>query len=68
MTEKEKKYINKLINEKNDYIKKLKFDLDDTENFNAKLKYFILSEKTIDDYEEFLKSLGNSYIQIEHLI
>ena len=39
-------------------IKKLKFDLEDTEDFNAKLKDFILSEKTIDYYEEFLKSLG----------
>ena len=54
----ENKNLNKLINEKNDYIKKLKFDLHDTEDFNAKLKDFILSEKTIDDYEEFLKSLG----------
>ncbi len=54
----ENQNLNKLINEKNDYIKKLKFDLHDTEDFNAKLKDFILSEKTIDDYEEFLKSLG----------
>ena len=54
----ENQNLNKLINEKNDYIKKLKFDLEDTEDFNAKLKDFILSEKTIDDYEEFLKSLG----------
>ncbi len=50
--------LNKLLNEKNDYINKLKFELADTENFNAKLKDFILSEKTIDDYEDFLKSLG----------
>ena len=54
----ENQNLNKLIIEKNDYIKKLKFDLVDTENFNAKLKDFILSEKTLDDYEDFLKSLG----------
>ena len=50
--------LNKLLNEKNDYINKLKFNLIDTEDFNAKLKDFILSEKTLDDYEDFLKSLG----------
>ena len=50
--------LNKILSEKNECINKLKFELDDTENFNAKLKDFILSEKTIDDYEDFLKSLG----------
>ena len=50
--------LNKLLNEKNDYINKLKLDLADIENFNAHLKDFILREKTIDDYDEFLKSLG----------
>ena len=50
--------LTKLLSEKNDYINKLKYDLNDTENFNAKLKDFILSEKTIDDYEDFLKNLG----------
>ena len=49
---------NKLLNEKKDYINKLKLDLADIENFNAHLKDFILREKTIDDYDEFLKSLG----------
>ena len=50
--------LNKLLKEKNDCINKLKFDLTDTENFNAKLKDFILSEKTLEDYEDFIKSLG----------
>ena len=50
--------LNKLLKEQNDYISKLKFELSDTEYFNAKLKDFILSEKTIDEYEDFLKSLG----------
>ena len=55
---KQNETLNKVLSEKNECINKLKFELDDTENFNAKLKDFILSEKTIDDYEDFLKSLG----------
>ena len=50
--------LNKLLNEKNCYIKRLKDDLVDTEDYNAKLKDFILSGKNIEDYEEFLKNIG----------
>ena len=49
---------NKLLNEKIDYIKKLEFKLVDTENFNAKLKDFIFMGKSLDEYEDYLESLG----------
>ena len=54
----ENENLKKLLGEKNECINKLKFELDDTENFNAKLKDFILRGKALDEYEDFLKSLG----------
>ena len=47
-----------LIKEKNEKIKELENKLIDTENFNAYLKDFILQERSIDEYEEFLENHG----------
>ena len=47
-----------LLKEKNEKIKELENKLIDTENFNAYLKDFILQERSIDEYEEFLENHG----------
>ena len=50
--------LNKLLEEKNEKIKNIQIQLDKTEILNAHLKDFILREKTIDEFEEFLEIHG----------
>ena len=47
-----------LLKEKNEKIKELENKLIDKENFNNYLKDFILQERSIDEYEEFLENHG----------
>ena len=50
--------LNELLKTKNNKIKEIEIKLSDMENFNAYLKDFIISGKTIDEYEEFLEMHG----------
>ena len=50
--------LNVLLETKNNKIKEIEIKLSDMENFNAYLKDFIISGKTIDEYEEFLEIHG----------
>ena len=54
----ENENLNKLLVEKDEYINNLKFKVSDLEDFNKKLKNFILRGKTLNEFDEFLKELG----------
>ena len=54
----ENENLNKLLAEKNEYINNLKFKVSDLDDFNKKLKNFILRGKTLNEFDEFLKELG----------
>lgn len=54
----ENENLNKLLAEKEEYINNLKFKVSDLEDFNKKLKNFILRGKTLNEFDEFLKELG----------
>jgi len=54
----ENENLNKLLGEKDEYINNLKFKVSDLDDFNKKLKNFILRGKTLNEFDEFLKELG----------
>lgn len=54
----ENENLNKLLAEKDEYINNLKFKVSDLDDFNKKLKNFILRGKTLNEFDEFLKELG----------
>ena len=54
----ENENLNKLLVEKDEYINNLKFKVSDLDDFNKKLKNFILKGKTLNEFDKFLKELG----------
>ena len=54
----ENENLNKLLVEKDEYINNLKFKVSDLDDFNKKLKNFILRGKTLNEFDKFLKELG----------